>query len=82
MRDFGRASLLVYWIHVEIVYGVLTTPLHRSLPLAWSYAAFIGFTLLMFGAVILRPRISAFSRAQVLRVGRTRAPEHLSTSEP
>jgi uncharacterized membrane protein len=79
MRDFGRASLLVYWIHVEIVYGVLTTPLHRSLPLAWSYAAFIGFTLLMFGAVILRPRIAAFSRAQVLRVGRTRP---LSTSEP
>jgi uncharacterized membrane protein len=78
MRDFGRASLFVYWIHVEIVYGVLTTPLHRALPLPWAYAAFIGFTLLMFGAVKLRPRISGFF-ARLLGFGRSRAPEHLST---
>jgi len=54
MREFGRASLFVYWIHVEIVYGVLTTPLHDRLPLEWSYPAFIAFTLLMFALVRLR----------------------------
>ncbi len=54
MREFGRASLFVYWIHVEIVYGVLTTPLHDRLPLEWSYPAFVAFTLLMFALVRLR----------------------------
>jgi len=54
MREFGRASLFVYWIHVELVYGVLTTPLHDRLPLGWSYPAFIAFTLLMFAVVRLR----------------------------
>ena len=54
MRDFGRASLFVYWIHVEIVYGVLTTPLHRRLPLEWAYPAFVAFAFLMCALVKLR----------------------------
>ncbi len=32
LREFGIASLFVYWIHVEMVYGVVSTPLHRQLP--------------------------------------------------
>jgi uncharacterized membrane protein len=54
MREFGRASLFVYWIHVEIVYGVLTAALHRRLPFEWSYLAFVGFAFLMFAVVKLR----------------------------
>src|SRR5690606_14170897 len=31
IEEFGRASLFVYWIHVEMAYGVISTPLHRNL---------------------------------------------------
>ena len=36
---FGRTSLMVYWIHVELAYGIVSYPLHRALPLGWSIAA-------------------------------------------
>lgn len=49
MQEFGRASLFVYWIHVEMVYGVLTQPLHKRLPLGWAFAAFALFSLFLFG---------------------------------
>lgn len=39
----GRSSLFVYWIHVEMVYGVIAEPLKRTLPLWGALAA----TLLM-----------------------------------
>ena len=32
LQEFGKASLFVYWVHVELVYGVLTAPIHRRLP--------------------------------------------------
>ncbi len=68
MREFGRASLFVYWIHVEIVYGVLTTPLHDRLPLEWSYPAFIAFTLLMFALVRLRDPLQNAIRYVILEI--------------
>src|SRR5206468_12774148 len=33
MQEFGRASLFVYWIHVELAYGVLSGPIHKALTL-------------------------------------------------
>lgn len=33
---FGRTSLFVYWVHVELAYGFLSYPLHYALPLPWS----------------------------------------------
>jgi uncharacterized membrane protein len=54
LRELGCASLFVYWIHVEIVYGVLSAPLHRRLELEWAYAAFLLFSLLMFALVRLK----------------------------
>jgi uncharacterized membrane protein len=57
LRILGRESLFVYWIHVEMVYGLLTSPLHRRLPLPWAIAAFLVFTLLMLGAVGLKHRV-------------------------
>jgi uncharacterized membrane protein len=50
----GIDSLFVYWIHVEMVYGLLTSPLHRRLPLPWVAAAFAVFTLLMLGVVVIK----------------------------
>lgn len=53
----GRHSLLIYWIHVEIVYGYLTWPIHRLLPLWGTMFACVVFTLLMYRAIDLRDRL-------------------------
>jgi uncharacterized membrane protein len=51
---FGRSSLFLYWIHVELVYGYATWLIHRRLPLWGSAVAYLAFCTLMYGAVSLR----------------------------
>jgi hypothetical protein len=58
VRDLGIASLFVYWIHVEIVYGVLTLPLHKRFMLEQSVVAFLLFTLFVVGAVKLKEHVT------------------------
>ena len=65
MLVFGRASLFVYWVHVELAYGFFTYPLQRSLSLAWAVASFALFTAGMLGLTVLwtrrpRPLIPAY----------------------
>lgn len=55
---FGRRSLFVYWIHVELVYGYATWVIHRRLPLWGSAVAYVAFCMLMYGAVRLRDVIA------------------------
>ncbi len=50
LQQFGRTSLFVYWIHVELVYGFISTPLHRHLSLIQWAIAYAVFTWLMFRA--------------------------------
>jgi uncharacterized membrane protein len=57
LQEFGRASLFVYWVHVELVYGVLSTPIHRRLPFPVAIAAFVIFTVAMFGLVRLKDAV-------------------------
>ena len=52
LERFGRRSLFVYWIHVELVYGYATWPLRGRLPLWGVGLAYAVFTALMYGAVI------------------------------
>jgi len=54
---FGRSSLFVYWIHVELVYGYATWPLRGRLPLWGALAAWLVFSALMYGAIGLRVRV-------------------------
>lgn len=56
--QFGRTSLFVYWIHVEMVYGILSYPLHRNLSLPAAVVAFALFTLAMFGLSMLKTRLA------------------------
>ena len=68
MLLFGRASLFVYWVHVELAYGAFTHPIQRALPLAWSLTAFFAFTLALLALTqwwVNRqgPLIPAFLRA-------------------
>jgi uncharacterized membrane protein len=66
LERFGRSSLFVYWIHVELVYGYATWPLRRHLPLWGSLVAFLIFSALMYGAIGVRDRILARVRMRAL----------------
>ena len=47
LQQLGRTSLFIYWIHVEMVYGLISLPIHMSLTLrrAWALVAFSVFML-------------------------------------
>lgn len=57
LERFGRNSLFVYWIHVELVYGYTTWVIHRRLPLWGTALAYLVFCAAMFGAMLLRDRL-------------------------
>jgi uncharacterized membrane protein len=54
IRQFGVTSLLVYWVHVELVYGRWFWFFKENLTLAQTIAAAIAVTLLMLGISLLR----------------------------
>jgi uncharacterized membrane protein len=54
MAVFGQSSLFVYWVHVELAYGVFSGPLHKRLPFADAVLAFAWFSLGMLGLVLLK----------------------------
>ena len=57
LERFGRSSLFVYWIHVELVYGYATWPIHNRLPLWGALVACAAFSGLMYAAVVVKERI-------------------------
>jgi uncharacterized membrane protein len=57
LEEFGVSSLFVYWIHVEMVYGIVSLGLHRKLTLPQAGAAYLGLCVLLFGLVRLKNRL-------------------------
>lgn len=55
----GRASLFVYWIHVELVYGYASWFWRHRLPVWLTVCAYGLFSALMYGAVLARDRYRA-----------------------
>src|SRR6185295_1487453 len=49
MRIFGQTSLLVYWVHVELVYGLLFKRFAGRLTLGQATVGFILMTVAMLG---------------------------------
>jgi hypothetical protein len=68
----GRSSLFIYWIHVEMVYGLISRPLHRALALPLSWTAFGLFSVFLLGCAILKDRLR--SRVTRWRQSRIAAP--------
>jgi uncharacterized membrane protein len=68
LERFGRNSLFVYWIHVELVYGYATWAIHGRLPIAGTVLAFALFCGFMLWAITLREQLS------LLWQRRTRSP--------
>lgn len=54
LEEMGRASLFVYWIHVEMVYGFFSRPLRRSLSLEGVLVAYVLFTIFLLALVRLK----------------------------
>jgi uncharacterized membrane protein len=48
MRQFGKTSLLVYWIHVDLCYGLVSKPLHHRLDMGQATLGFVLMTAAMF----------------------------------
>jgi len=59
LARLGRSSLFIYWIHVELVYGLIATPLKGAFSVAGAWAGLGVFCTLMLGAAVLKQWIVA-----------------------
>ena len=66
LEQMGRTSLFIYWIHVELIYGLMVRPLHKSMTLGEAWLGVLVFGLLMLIASLVKDRV-------VARIGRRRA---------
>ncbi len=59
LKQLGRTSLFIYWIHVEMVYGLISLPLHKQLSWAQSWIALAIFCVFMLLCSVLKNRLVA-----------------------
>jgi uncharacterized membrane protein len=60
MQQLGRTSLFIYWIHVEMVYGLVSMPLHHALSLGQAAVALVLFTFFMLACSLAKDRVVAW----------------------
>lgn len=78
LQLLGRSSLFVYWIHVEMVYGLISLPLHGALSLSGAWVALGVFWLLMIAAAAAKDwTLGKFNRPNNLRSQLNRAAQPL-----
>ncbi len=53
----GRSSLFVYWIHVEMVYGVIAEPIKKGMPLSGSLTCTVLLWIGLYLIVLLKNRV-------------------------
>lgn len=70
VRQLGRTSLLMYWVHVELVYGHLAggylLDLKGKLSFAQASVGVLALSLLMLGLSVFRTRYLGAFRAATL----------------
>jgi uncharacterized membrane protein len=54
LNELGTASLFVYWIHVELVYGSPSLPLHQNLTLPVAVIGYLAMVGLMLALLRVR----------------------------
>lgn len=59
VRQFGLTSLLVYWVHVELVYGRWFGVLKDQLSVGWTVFATVLTIALMLGLSLVRTNWTA-----------------------
>ena len=57
IREFGVASLFVYWIHVEMAYGRPVSALARSLTFSQASWGYLGLCALLYALVRLKTAV-------------------------
>jgi uncharacterized membrane protein len=57
-QQLGRTSLFIYWIHVEMIYGLAVRPLHKSMSFPAACASIVAFAVFMVLCSIAKERIS------------------------
>jgi uncharacterized membrane protein len=73
MVQMGRTSLFLYWVHVELAYGVTSYPIKGKVPFWAAMVGFVAFTLFMLwlsyakDALVARWKASSPSPAGVAR---------------
>jgi fucose 4-O-acetylase-like acetyltransferase len=60
VEQLGRTSFFIYWIHVEMVYGLISVAWHHRLTLPQVCAALAGFLVFMLCCSIWRDRVAAW----------------------
>jgi uncharacterized membrane protein len=63
IAQLGSTSLFIYWIHLEMVYGKMSAPLHKALPFNRAVFALAVFSLFMLACSIAKTRAAASWRA-------------------
>ena len=56
MRQFGRTSLLVYWIHVDLCYGMVSGRRPGKRTLTWATGGVVAMTGLMLAVSIYKTK--------------------------
>jgi uncharacterized membrane protein len=57
LQQMGRTSLFIYWIHIELIYGLAVRPLHKSLTFGQAWIGVAVFAVLMLIVSLLKERV-------------------------
>jgi uncharacterized membrane protein len=57
LQQLGRTSLFIYWIHVEMVYGLISLSWHKGLSLGQAWVSLIIFWVFMLACSIAKDRV-------------------------
>jgi fucose 4-O-acetylase-like acetyltransferase len=64
LQQLGRTSLFIYWIHVEMIYGLVARPLHKSLSFPAAVAGWAVFCVFMLACSLFKDRVVEWWRAR------------------
>jgi uncharacterized membrane protein len=73
LQLLGRSSLFIYWIHVEMVYGLISLPLHGAFSLGGAWIALLVFWCLMVAAAVGKDRAMKWWRGDTVNRYKPRA---------
>jgi uncharacterized membrane protein len=68
LEQIGRTSLFIYWIHIELIYGLMVRPLHKSLTLGEAWVGVMAFSVLMVIVSLVKERVASHVRRRSTRV--------------
>jgi uncharacterized membrane protein len=74
LQVLGRSSFFIYWIHVEMVYGIVSVPLHSALTLTQAWGALVVFWGLMLLLAVAKERTVRWWKAGGFSAGRGSRP--------